>query len=183
MRDRVDAVENRMHVREPAHAIVLQRRDVLKPLETQVFDLRIKRRARLFVRRPFAFSPRHDEVIQRLFRAALRSRRLHFERRRFKTREVRAPDRKRRLVVAFVLGSFAHDVVDRRAKTRCADHAPATAVCDHSSITVLGASSPRDDRRRRRLQRGVATARIIIATAVSGSSTSITNLLKLSLRK
>jgi len=132
VRDRIDAVEHRMHVGEPTHTVVLQRRNVLKPLKTQVFDLRIERRAGLLVRRPLAFGPRHDEVIERFFRAALRGGRLHFERRRFEARKVRAPDRKRRRMIAFVLGSFAHDIVDRRAKTRRADHPAATAIRDHA---------------------------------------------------
>ncbi len=169
VRDRVDAVEHRVHVIHPADAVVLQGCDVLQSLEAEVPHLRIERRAGLFVRRPFAFGPRHDEVIERIFRAALRGRRFHLERRRFQAREVRTPDGKRRRVVAFVLGSFAHDVVDRRAKTRRADHAPATAVCDHAMRSSCAIA-----RMTRAISaRGSATVALIFA--ISGSTWRMTS--------
>ncbi len=150
---RVDPIEHRMNVREAADAVVLQRRHVLQPLELEVLDLRVERRARLLVARTFTLGPGHDEVIQWLLRAALRSGRFHLERGCLHAREVLAPDRERWRVVALVVRPFAHDIVDRCAETRRADHSAAAAVRNHA------------DRSSR------AIARMTVAISLRGSAT------------
>ncbi len=153
MHNRVDPVEHRMHVIHAAHAVVLQRCNVLQTAEPEVIDLRIERRPGLLVCRPLAFGERHDEVVERLLRATLRGNGFHLERRRFERRDVLAPDRERRLVVAFVLRPLAHNVVDRRTETRRSRHPAAATIGDH-----VAASSR-------------AIARITVAISVRGSAT------------
>jgi len=71
VRERVDPIEHRVNVIHAADAVILQGCNVLETAKAEVLDLRIERRARLLARRALAFGERHDEVVERLLRAAL----------------------------------------------------------------------------------------------------------------
>jgi len=73
---------------------------------------------------------------KRVFRLALGCRRRHLQRRRFDACDAVAPDRERRFMIAFVLGSLAYDVREGRAEVGLADHPLAALIGDHVSNAV-----------------------------------------------